>query len=286
MAAEIDRIVDAHVHLWDPDRTDMYPYLTGLRDLKMGDISGWARYFDQKTYFTEAAKWNVQKFVHVAAGTDFVAETIEREEEAEATGHPDAIIGGVSLKVPVVEALQQLDAQMAASRFRGVRPMGGSTDMVPSPEILDGLRNRGLVLEMLARPDQIEGWAATLGGWTDLTVVVEHAGWPHSGSDEELALWKSGIASLAALGPAVHCKLSGLSTGFGTMGVETFNPWIEHCLETFGVDRCFFASNFPPDGANGSFDDLYSIYSALTADLDGTSREKLFASNAERLYRC
>ena len=37
MVTEIDRIVDAHVHLWDPDRTDMYPYLTGLRDLKMGD---------------------------------------------------------------------------------------------------------------------------------------------------------------------------------------------------------------------------------------------------------
>jgi L-fuconolactonase len=286
MAAEIERVVDAHVHLWDPDRTDMYPYLTGLRDLKMGDISGWARYFDQKIYFAEAADWNVQKFVHVAAATDFVGETRERQEEAEATGHPDAIIGGVSLRVPAAEALEQLDTQMAASRFRGVRPMGGSTDMVPSPEVLQALQERDLVLEMLARPDQFEGWLATLSRWPDLTVVIEHAGWPHSDSDEEFARWKPGMSRLVALGPSVHCKLSGLSTGFGAMEVDLFRPWIEHCLETFGVDRCFFASNFPPDGANGSLDELYTIYSALTADLDAASREKLFASNAERLYRC
>jgi predicted TIM-barrel fold metal-dependent hydrolase len=164
--------------------------------------------------------------------------------------------------------------------------MGGSTDMVPSPEVLEALRERGLILEMLAHPDQIAGWAGALDGWTDLTVVVEHAGWPHSGSDEEFTLWKAGVSTLASLGPSVHCKLSGLSTGFGRMSVDAFRPWIEHCLEEFGVDRCFFASNFPPDGANGSLDDLFSIYAALTADLDAVSREKLFASNAERLYRC
>ncbi len=188
--------------------------------------------------------------------------------------------------MPAAAAIDQLDAQMAASRFRGVRPMGGSTDMVPSPEILEALQDRGLVLEMLARPDQIEGWVATLSEWTDLTVVVEHAGWPHSGSAEAFAEWKPGISALASLGPKLHCKLSGLSTGFGTMTEEAFRPWIEHCLEAFGVERCFFASNFPPDGANGSFDDLYSTYSVLTAGFDASSREQLFASNAERLYRC
>jgi predicted TIM-barrel fold metal-dependent hydrolase len=234
----------------------------------------------------EAAAWNVQKFVHVAAGADFVAETLEKEEEASATGHPDAIIGGVSLRVPVPEAVAQLDAQMVASRFRGVRPMGGSTDIVPSPGVLEALHDRGLVLEMLAHPDQIAGWAEALRGSTDLTVVVEHAGWPHSGSEEEFTVWRAGIAELASLGPRVHCKLSGLSTGLGTMDVEVLRPWIEYCLEVFGVDRCFFASNFPPDGANGTFDQLYSTYATLTADYDAESREKLFASNAEQLYRC
>ena len=42
------RIVDAHVHFWDPARTDWYPYLGGGRDLGMGDVSGMARRFDPR----------------------------------------------------------------------------------------------------------------------------------------------------------------------------------------------------------------------------------------------
>ena len=67
MPGPIDRIVDAHVHLWDPARADWYPYLAGQRELGMGDISGMCRLFDQPTYFAESAGWNVVKFVHVAA---------------------------------------------------------------------------------------------------------------------------------------------------------------------------------------------------------------------------
>ena len=54
----------------------------------------------------------------------------------------------------------------------------------------------------------------------------------------------------------------------------------------FGADRCMFASNFPVDGMHGTFDDLYSTYDELTDGLDETTRDKLFAGNAERIYGC
>ena len=93
------------------------------------------------------------------------------------------------------------------------------------------------------------------------------------------------MAAMAAL-DQVHCKLSGLAMPLASMDAETYRPWIEHALEIFGVDRCFFASNFPVDSNHGTFDDLYSTFDALTADLDAGDRAKLFADNAERLYRC
>ena len=37
------RLVDAHVHLWDPARTDWYPYLSGATDVGLGDVTGMAR---------------------------------------------------------------------------------------------------------------------------------------------------------------------------------------------------------------------------------------------------
>ena len=47
-----------------------------------------------------------------------------------------------------------------------------------------------------------------------------------------------------------------------------------------------FASNFPVDSMYGTFDELYGVFSAVTRGLDSESRLKLFAGNAERIYRC
>jgi L-fuconolactonase len=287
MAPQPERIVDAHIHLWDPARTDWYPYLTGLTDVGMGAVSDWARYFDQDIYFAESAKWNVVKLIHVAAATDFVAETLEKQAEAERTGHPDAIIGGVNCSLPVAEAAQQLDDQMVASRFRGIRPMGSLLEgAVPNADILGALLERGLVFDMMAHTEDLEGAAAKLADWGDLTIVIEHSGWPRSNSDEEFKTWQAGMSALASLGPNVNCKLSGLAMPLGTTDADVFKRWIEHMLEAFGVDRCFFASNFPPDSGHSTFDELYTTYATLTADLDPADREKLFAANAERVYRC
>jgi predicted TIM-barrel fold metal-dependent hydrolase len=37
---------------------------------------------------------------------------------------------------------------------------------------------------------------------------------------------------------------------------------------------------------HGSFDELFTSYSAITAGLGADAQEKLFAANAERIYRC
>ena len=286
MALPIERIVDAHIHLWDPARADWYPYLVGAQELDM-DISGMCRRFDQDTYFAESAKWNVEKFVHVSAAGGFIAdETREREEMAQATGHPDAIIGGIIPDNPIADTIALLDDQMQSPHFRGVRAMGLVVGGVPDAEVLRALQERSLVLDLMARAPELEHAASVLSDWGDLTVVVEHTGWPHTGSSDEYAVWKVGISALAALGDNVHCKLSGLAMPLASMHVDAFRPWIEHALEAFGVDRCLFASNFPVDSTHGTFDDLYSTYDTLTSDLDAASREKLFASNAERVYRC
>ena len=122
------RIVDAHVHLWDPARTDWYPYLSGAhRRSDMGDVTGMARRFDVPTYRAESAGWNVEKLVNVAAATGghSVDETLEldapgrgrRPPRRHRRRHPAR-----RSRWPRRSTL--LDRQMAAPRFRGVRPMG------------------------------------------------------------------------------------------------------------------------------------------------------------------
>jgi predicted TIM-barrel fold metal-dependent hydrolase len=163
--------------------------------------------------------------------------------------------------------------------------MGAVKGPLPSSDVLVALQERNLVFEAMAHPDQLTVIARELDNHGDLVVVIEHAGWPRSAADEERTLWKEGIDALAGLGDNVVCKLSGLAMPLGSMAVETLRPWLEYSIDAFGVDRCLFASNFPVDGLHGSFDDLYSAYSVITAGLDDAARDKLFATNAERIYR-
>ncbi len=282
------RVVDAHVHLWDPARTDWYPYLSRPQQGGAGDPSRMYRRFDINTYQAESAQWHVEKFVNVAAATGrhSIEETVELDGNAHAGGGPDAIIGGLPPTDTTVEAIELIDRQMTASRFRGVRLMGAFEGPLPDIGVLYALQERNLLFELMTHSDQLRPAAAQLGGFDDLVVVVEHTGWPRSGADEERALWQAGIDALAGLGNNVLCKLSGLAMPLGSMSVDAFAPWLEYAIEAFGVDRCMFASNFPVDAMYGTFDELYELFSAITEGLDSEARERLFAKNAEDVYRC
>ncbi len=288
MSTTPGRIVDAHVHLWDPARTDWYPYLGGGQDLGMGDVTGMSRRFDPTSYRNEADGWNVVKLVNVAAATGrhSVDETLELDRRAEADGEPAALIGGLPATSSTAEAVAVIDEQMTAERFRGVRPMNPKAPPVPDDEVLRALTERGLVFELMAHPPDLVQAAARLANHPDLTVVVEHTGWPRSTDDGERRLWLEGIAALADAGPHVHCKLSGLAMPLGSMTAAAFRPWIEPAIESFGARRCLVASNFPVDGLHGSLDELWTAYSEVTSGLGPDEVDDLYAGTAERVYRC
>jgi predicted TIM-barrel fold metal-dependent hydrolase len=283
MTAKPKRIVDCHVHLWDPARTDWYPYLSGRQQLNMGDTKGMERLFDVPTYKAESSGWNVVALVNVAAATGM--HSIDETLELDGRDGVDAIIGGLPPTESPADAIELIDKQMAAAKFRGVRPMGQFKDPLPAAEVLRALGERDLVFELMARTDALETAAGGLEHHDELTVVVEHAGWPRSADADEFMLWRQGIDALAAVGDNVVCKLSGLAMPLGSMSTGAFRRWVEHAVGAFGVDRCMFASNFPVDGMHGTLDELFTIFTQLTAGLEEAEREKLFAANAERVYR-
>jgi predicted TIM-barrel fold metal-dependent hydrolase len=285
------RVVDAHVHHWDPSRVDWYPFLASddaLASLGMDDVTRMRRPFDQDTYQAESARWKVEKYVHVTAavGEHFVAETAELDELAARTGHPEAIIGGVAPHAEPATALAQLDTQGASPRFRGVRSSEMDHESATAKAVLGWLQERGLVYDLVVHPGDMLSVARSLESFDSLTVVVEHTGWPLSEEPAHFDRWREGMTRLAEIGDRVHCKLSGLPMTLNRFGVAAFRPWIEHCLDVFGDRRCFFGSNFPVDGLFGTFDELYRVYDELTVGLDAAARERLFADNAERVYGC
>src|SRR5581483_8710035 len=78
------RIVDAHIHLWDPGRRDWYPYLSAPNEHVAGGGAAMNRPFDLAAYRAEAEGWNVEKVINVAAATGrgSIDETLELDRRA------------------------------------------------------------------------------------------------------------------------------------------------------------------------------------------------------------
>jgi predicted TIM-barrel fold metal-dependent hydrolase len=119
----------------------------------------------------------------------------------------------------------------------------------------------------------------------DTTIILNHAGLPSDRSEQGLAGWHAAMARLAEQ-PNVAVKISGLGQHCKPWRAED-NAWIvREIIAMFGAHRAMFASNFPVDSLCGSFDDIYSGFKHIVRDLPRADQQRLFYSNARRIYRC
>ena len=168
MTSPPTRIVDAHVHIWDPDRTDWYPYLSHPPPDGRRHAAGMFRRFHVSTYRAESA-----------CGTSKSSSTSPPPPVSPRSRRPSNSTAGprpgwarrhrrrYATDGPMTEAVDLLDRQMAAPRFRGVRPMGANDGSVPEAGLL-ALQERNLVFEVMAT---LTSWP-----WPPPT-------WPPSGPD-------------------------------------------------------------------------------------------------------
>jgi predicted TIM-barrel fold metal-dependent hydrolase len=135
------------------------------------------------------------------------------------------------------------------------------------------------------------------------TIIVNHVGGvlgvgPYAGKRAEiLASWRTDIAELARC-PNVHMKLGGLgmtSFGFGFEHrdlpptsqelADAWRPYVETCIEAFGVDRCMFESNFPPDKQSCGYGELWNAFKIITKNASAAEKAALYSRTAARVYK-
>lgn len=286
------RVFDAHVHHWDPANRDWYFFLAPDVDgvfPEFGDYSGMKRRYDRDTYRADSAGWNVGSYAHVSAvapGRNYLGETAMLNELAGATGDPAVIIGSIDPALPVEQMAADLDAQLASPGFRGIRIIEPVDYAAPrTTALLRLLAERNLVYDLVVTPPDMAAAVKGLAQVPQLDLVIEHTGRPMVADDPDyFRLWRQGMRELADLGDRVTCKLSGLAMTLHSFDPALLRPWFDECIEIFGVERCFFASNFPVDALWGSFDALYSAYETLSAPLGPLAQDGLFYANAQRAY--
>ncbi|MBA3810463.1 MAG: amidohydrolase family protein [Caulobacteraceae bacterium] len=229
-------------------------------------------------------------------------------------GHADLTLGD-----PVADVLE---AHLAAGggRFRGIRQ---SASFDPDSEVLGPLARIGAGLYRSAKFRDGFARLAPLGlsfdawllepqlgdlvnlarAFPETAIVLDHVGTPlgigaYAGRRQErFGAWRQSMAALAAL-PNVSVKVGGLAMVFA--GFPSFmasrpapsaqlaaewKPYVEACIEAFGVGRCMFESNFPVDSGSCGYAVLWNAFKRLTAGCSADEKAALFSETARRVYR-
>ena len=296
-------LVDAHHHLWIPERREPDLGYGWLRDVgapkPFGDPTPIQRDYLWAEYAAESDAHRLVGSVHVqtdGALPDPVAETAWVQSVFDRTGLPHAIVGLVDLAAP------DLDATLAAHArhrdFRGVRQIVSRLDdrpelsFAPRHLLRDAAWRAGyarlsahaLSFDLQCYPEQMGEVADFLAEHPATPVVLDHAGSPHDGSEAGRRRWREGVDRLAAL-EHVAVKLSGFGMFDAAWTADSVRALVDHLLDAFGPERVLWGSNFPVERLARTFDEVVAGVRGACDSLDEGACRGVFVDNAARVYR-
>jgi predicted TIM-barrel fold metal-dependent hydrolase len=282
--------IDTHVHFYDLQHPRLeYGWLQpGVKHHILQAVEPiQAQRYWADDWIAETRFANVIKSIHVecAVGTpDPIEETRWLQSFADRLGHPHGIVAEVHLAQPDAQAV--IEGHLAFPNLRGVRDFGeGDYELDPAwRRGFSSLREHGLVACIDSRPERYANVKDLARVFPDTIICLDHAGLPLRRDAEYLALWRGELASLAEA-PNVIIKISALGMGDPHWTVATIRPLILHCIESFGVERAIFGSNWPVDRLFSSYPDVIDAYADIISGFTSAEQTAMFKTNAERYFR-
>ena len=283
--------VDTHVHFYDMQHPELVygHWQPGVPHETLGEqIQRLAeRNYLAEDYIAETRNANVTKAVHVQAAIgspDPVAETEWLQAAADRTGFPHGIVAHADLRDPGVEAVLERHCQLP--NMRGIRDFSYG-DYLIEPDFHRGfalLEKYNLVSSIAAGWQDMAKLRELADTYPNIMIVVDHTGLPAERTDEYFEQWKGGMAVAATCGN-IRWKISGLGMSDQSWTVDSIRRWVLTSIETFGVGRCIFATNWPVDWLWSTYDNQVGAYTEIISDFSRDERVALFSKNAEKLYR-
>ncbi len=278
-------IVDAHVHLWNPERYRI-PWLDGNETL--------GRRLELAAYREQTRGVAIDAFVYVEA--DLAKEySFLEARQAEVYAGEDPRLRGIVAFAPVEfgeRVRPYLESLVAVGpRIKGVRRLlQGEPDpeFCLRPDFVRGvelLPEYGLSFDLCIYHHQLPGVIELVRRLPAVSFILDHIGKPdirHGVLDP----WRAQIGELASM-PNVWCKVSGLVTEAdpATWTADDLAPYVEHVLAAFGEDRVVFGSDWPVATLASSYMRWVETLDGLTGRLSEGGRRKLWTDNARRFYR-
>jgi L-fuconolactonase len=275
-------IVDAHVHVWDIERSDLYWMTPELEHL----LQPLRRTFtpDDLDPLRRAAGVDQVVIVQAARSTWDHAWWFQL---ADAYPWITGVVGWVDLEAP--DTGEQLDRYRQHPSFRGVRATAEDmpdADWLARPSVRRGIRavaERGLTLDLLVRTQHLPHVPRLAEENPDLRLVIDHLAKPPIATGE-LARWRERMADLVPY-PNIWCKVSGLLTEAGPNATaESIRPVVAFALEQFGVSRLLWGSDWPVSTLAASYEVTFRTLLEALGPISEQDCAALFGGNALHVY--
>jgi predicted TIM-barrel fold metal-dependent hydrolase len=311
-------IVDPHHHLWQRADND-YMFHDLLADTKTGHNIVGTVFVDCHSMYRKEGPAELR-----CVGETEFANGVAAMSASGIYGNLRAcagIVSHVDLRLGA-RAGAVFDAQIAAGngRFKGIRYQTGwdadpgirNSRTDPTPALTRDKTFRTGFAELARRNLTFDAWlyhpqlveiAELAEAFPQTSIVLDHVGGPlgyagyASRHDEVRSTWKKSMAELAKR-PNITVKVGGLGMSMGWFDfyqrpspptsqqlADAFRPWVETCIDLFGVERCMFESNFPVDKITSGYGVLWNAFKRLAAKASPSEKTALFSGTAARVYK-
>jgi L-fuconolactonase len=231
------------------------------------------------------------------------------------------LVGQADLRAgSAVRTVLEAHLHAGGTRFRGIRHMTvwsddaalappgemAARDLAFHPDFRQGfaeLAPLGLSFDAWCYFTQLDGIADLARRFPKTTIIMNHCAGPLGSAGyasrraEAFDAWKRGVQMLSAF-PNVYMKLGGLgmwTTGLPSVGqtppagsaqiAQEQRPYLETCIEAFGVNRCMFESNYPVEAGLASYHTIWNAFKRFAENYSASEKSALFSAVAAKAYR-
>jgi L-fuconolactonase len=171
--------------------------------------------------------------------------------------------------------------------FRHVLQGERERDMMLKPDFMKGiglLKQYNFTYDILIFQDQLKYIPSFVGAFPEQPFVIDHIAKPVI-KEKQIHDWKKDIAAVGQF-ENVHCKISGMVTeaDWNSWKGQDFKPYLDVIVETFGVDRIMFGSDWPVCLLAASYEEVIGIVQDYFAAFSKEEQDKIFGLNATRFY--
>lgn len=270
--------IDGHVHFWDYD-SGQHAWITEdmsvlRRNFLPGDIQPLLKAHDVGGCILVQVNQTESEndfFLKLASGHNFVK----------------GIVGWVDLCAENIAERLSPYRQSKIKGFRHILQGDPDRSFMLRPDFKKGigaLREFGFTYDLLIYPDQLPFAVQLAKSFPRQPFIIDHLAKPGIRKGE-LKSWKKEIFGISRM-DNVYCKLSGMITEahWNNWTKETLIPYMDEVVESFGMNRIVFGSDWPVCLLAGSYGEVMAVVEDYFSAFSASEKDNLFGGNAIGFY--